>query len=297
MGGPSRSVAILGLGLIGGSVARALARAGGWRVVAWSRSREAVERAAADGVIDEVAADPMTAAASAPLVLLATPVPVILGTLRELGPGLAAGGAVVTDVGSSKSLVMAAAARVPGLRFVGGHPMSGAETAGYGASRASLFDERPWVVVPGAMYREEDVAAVGDLARACGAWPVELDAAAHDRAVAAISHLPLVASLALAEAALEGADWTAARQLAAQGWRDMTRLARGDPAMGGGMLATNAAAVAERLRDLRAALDEWQVRVDALAAATAPEGAAGDAAGAAELTARLRAIAERLAGP
>ena len=69
----------------------------------------------------------MTAAASAPLVLLATPVPVILETLRALGPGLAAGGALVTDVGSSKSLVMAAAARVPGLRFVGGHPMSGAE--------------------------------------------------------------------------------------------------------------------------------------------------------------------------
>ena len=166
MDGPARSVAILGLGLIGGSVARALARAGGWRVVAWSRSREALERAAVDGVIDEVAADPMTAAASAPLVLLATPVPVILETLRELGPGLAAGGAVVTDVGSSKSLVMAAAARVPGLRFVGGHPMSGAETAGYEASRASLFDERPWVVVPGAASHQEDVAAVGDLARA-----------------------------------------------------------------------------------------------------------------------------------
>ena len=146
MGGPARSVAILGLGLIGGSVARALARAGGWRVTAWSRSREALERAAVDGVIDEVAADPPTAAASAPLVLLATPVPVILETLRELGPGLAARSSLVTDVGSSKSLVMAAAARVPGLRFVGGHPMSGAETAGYAASRASLFDERPWVV-------------------------------------------------------------------------------------------------------------------------------------------------------
>ena len=297
MDGPARSVAILGLGLIGGSIARALARAGGWRVVAWSRSREALERAAVDGVIDEVVADPLTAAASAPLVLLATPVPVILEMLREFGPGLAAGGAVVTDVGSSKSLVMAAAARVPGLRFVGGHPMSGAETAGYGASRASLFDERPWVVVPGAASRPEDVVAVGDLARACGAWPVELDAAAHDRAVAAISHLPLVASLALAEAALEGADWPVARQLAAQGWRDMTRLARGDPAMGGGMLATNAAAVAERLRDLRAALDEWQVRLDALAAATSADEAADDPAGVAEVSARLHAIAERLAGP
>ena len=128
-------------------------------------------------------------------------------------------------------------------------------------------------MVPGGASRPEDVAAVGELARACGARPVELDAATHDRAVAAISHLPLVASLALADAALASADWPVARQLAAQGWRDMTRLARGDPAMGGGMLATNAPAVAERLRDLRAVLDEWQVRLDALAAATAATGA------------------------
>ena len=124
-----------------------------------------------------------------------------------------------------------------------------------------------------------------------------MDAATHDRAVAAISHLPLVASLALADAALASADWPVARQLAAQGWRDMTRLARGDPAMGGGMLATNAPAVAERLRELRAVLDEWQVRFDALAAATAPAGSEEEPAGVADLTARLHAIAERLAGP
>ncbi|HXR27702.1 MAG TPA: prephenate dehydrogenase/arogenate dehydrogenase family protein, partial [Candidatus Baltobacteraceae bacterium] len=182
MAGPARPVAILGLGLIGGSVARALGRAGGWRVIAWSRSREALDRAVVDGVVDEVAADPLAAAAAAPLVVLATPVPVILATISTLGPGLAAAGSLVTDVGSSKSLVMAAAARVPGLRFVGGHPMSGAGSAGYGASRASLFDERPWVVVPGPTSGPADLAAVHDLARACGARPVQMDAASHDRA-------------------------------------------------------------------------------------------------------------------
>ncbi len=295
MAGPARPVAILGLGLIGGSVARALTRAGGWHVIAWGRSPDALERAMVDGAIDEVAPDPMTAAASAQLVLLATPLPVILEMLQALGPGLAAAGVLVTDVGSSKSLVMAAADHVPGLRFVGGHPMSGAESAGYAASRASLFDERPWVVVPGRASLPEDVAAVGDLARACGARPVELDAPTHDRAVAAISHLPLVASLALAQAALASPDWPIARQLAAQGWRDMTRLARGEPAMGGGMLATNAPAVAERLRDLRAALDAWQVRLDALAAASTDR--PDEPSGVAELTASLHGIAERLAGP
>lgn len=297
MARPARLVAILGLGLIGGSVARALARAGGWRVVAWSRSRTALDQAAVDGVIDVIAADPMAAASAASLVVLATPVPVILETLRTLGPALAERGSLVTDVGSSKSLVMAAAARVPGLRFVGGHPMSGAETVGYGASRASLFDEHPWVVVPGPTSGPGDLAAVGDLARACGARPVEMDAATHDRAVAAISHVPLVVSLALAGAALESSDWPAARQLAAQGWRDMTRLARGDPAMGAGMLATNAPAVADQLRALRAELDEWQVRFDALAAATTGDGGSDGPAGLGDLIARLREIADRVAGP
>lgn len=287
-----RRVAILGLGLIGGSVARALARAGDWHVVAWSRSPEVLAQARADGVIDEVAHDAMRAARSAPLVLLATPVPAILETLRTDGASLAASGAVVTDVGSSKSLVMTAAGHVSGLRFVGGHPMSGAETAGYGASRASLFDERPWVVVPAAGSRPTDVAAVADLARSCGARPVEMDAATHDRAVAAISHLPLVASLALAQAALASADWPAARQLAAQGWRDMTRLARGDATMGAGMLATNAPAVADALRTLRAALDAWQARLDTVAAPA--DGAAVEAADVADLTARLQAITDRL---
>ena len=292
-----RPVAIVGLGLIGGSVARALGRSGGWRVIACSRSPAALERAVADGVVHEVAADPVTAAASSSLLLLATPVPAIVETLRTMGPALAAGGALVTDVGSSKSRVMATAGRVPGLRFVGGHPMSGAETAGYAASRASLFDERPWVVVPGRDSRPEDVAAVAGLVRACAARPVVMDATAHDRAVAAISHVPLLASLALAETALASADWTVARELAAQGWRDMTRLARGDAVMGAGMLETNAQTVAERLRDLRARLDEWQVRLDALAAAATAGDGEADAAGVADLTARLRAIADRLGGP
>jgi prephenate dehydrogenase len=115
--------------------------------------------------------------------------------------------------------------------------------------------------------------------------------------VAAISHLPLVASLALASAALDGHDWPVASELAAQGWRDMTRLARGDPAMGGGMLATNASAVAARLRALRAELDGWQERFDALATAS-PDGSAppDGPAGLADLVERLQAVADRLLG-
>jgi prephenate dehydrogenase len=102
-----------------------------------------------------------------------------------------------------------------------------------------------------------DAGMVRELARACGARPMDLDAATHDRLVAAISHLPLVASVALVEAVAGTEDWPGAQALAASGWRDTTRLARGDVTMGAEIAASNAVAIAARMRDLRARLDEW----------------------------------------
>jgi prephenate dehydrogenase len=139
--------------------------------------------------------------------------------------------------------------------------MAGRETSGYGAADAGLFRDRPWVVVDHGAPAA-DVAAVEDLATDCGARPLRLSAEAHDAAVAAISHLPLVVAAALVEAvagdpAEPRADWQLAANLAASGWRDATRLARGDVEMGAGILVTNADAVAARVRDLQAVLDAW----------------------------------------
>ena len=125
------------------------------------------------------------------------------------------------------------------------------------------------MIVPGRVAGPSDVARVESLARACGAETIAMDAGAHDQAVAGISHLPLLLSAALAEAVAgtapgeARAGWAAASQLAASGWRDMTRLARGDPAMGAGIVATNAPALAGRLRDLRSVLERWQAELDA----------------------------------
>ncbi len=117
------------------------------------------------------------------------------------------------------------------------------------------------MLVPGAAATSDDVERVASLARACGARVVMMDADAHDRAVAGVSHLPLIVAAALVEAvagtdAAPRADWPVARDLAATGWRDMTRLARGDTVMGAAIAATNAQALAGRLRDLRAILDD-----------------------------------------
>jgi prephenate dehydrogenase len=289
-------LAFIGFGLIGGSIARAVREneaSSGWPIRAWSPSGGGPGRAAVDGVIDAAARSPEAALADAELVVLAGPPGACLAALDDLaGPWRAAlpAGAVVTDVASTKAALLdrADAAR---LRYVGGHPMGGLETSGYAAGRSDLFVDRPWVIVRGRHAVTGDVDRVAALARACRARPVEMDAATHDRAVAGISHLPLLLSAALVEAVAGVADrptedWDVARDLAAGGWRDMTRLARGDPEMGASIAATNGPALAARLRDLRSILDDW------LAALEGPGGPDES-----ELLERLRAARGRLEGP
>jgi prephenate dehydrogenase len=289
-------VTFLGLGLIGGSVALALRDAGGWTAAAWSPSGAGPARALASGVVDAAPSTLAAALADADLVVLAAPPTAclaLLDRLRDEARGALSRTAVVTDVASTKGRITARATEGR-LRFVGGHPMAGRETSGFGAATADLFVGRPWVVVPGDPADGVAIERVETLARATGALPVRMDAAAHDAAVAGISHLPLVAAAALVEAVAGAAgeappsDWPVAAALAASGWRDATRLARGNAEMGAGIAATNAAALAARLRAYRDRLDSWI----ALLEATGPDGQPDEAA----IRARLEAARARLDG-
>jgi prephenate dehydrogenase len=283
-----RRVALLGLGLVGGSIARALrASSRPPAIVAWTPSGTGPRLAHADGIIDAVAGSVREAIDGATLVVLAGPPLAILALLEEEADILreaAERGVTITDVASTKAMIVEAADRI-GLPFVGGHPMAGRETSGFAAAEAGLFAGRPWVVVRGAAARDADVERVEDLARAVGAPPVALGASEHDVAVAAVSHLPLVAAASLVEAVTAADDWPTAVRLAASGWSGMTRLARGDVEMGTGILATNRAAVVARLRAYRTAIDEWITALDAQAATD-------DAAGV--LRARLEAAKDAL---
>jgi prephenate dehydrogenase len=273
------AIAFLGLGLIGGSIVKALnadaAMAGGDagsgprgrpRITAWTPGGEGPALAVRAGLVDRVAKEPGEAIAGSDLVVIAAPPSATIELIERLGSDLRRTlpqGAVVTDVASTKARVMAAAASA-GIRFVGGHPMAGRETAGFGASSPDLFRDRPWVVVRAESTDPDVVGPVEWLLAACGARQVELDAFVHDAAVAAISHLPLVASAALVEAVAgaDRADWPLARSLAASGWEGMTRLARGDPRMGAGIAATNAPAIVAELRAYRAAIESWIAELD-----------------------------------
>jgi prephenate dehydrogenase len=283
-------IAILGFGLIGGSIARALrapnaatALGGALELVAWSRRPDGPRAAVDAGILDTAAVDRSAAIEGAELVVLAAPPLACLALVHELaGPMCEAldRDATVTDVASTKATIVATADAL-GVRFVGGHPMAGREASGFDAASADLFVDRPWVICAGAHAVGVDIARVEALARACGARPSPMDSTIHDRATAAVSHVPLILAAALVEAMAGDPIWPEAEQLAAGGWRSMTRLARGDPAMGAGIAATNGAAIAAGLAEVRAAIDDWIAALDGEPDPAALEG-------------RLRAARERL---
>jgi prephenate dehydrogenase len=289
-------IAFLGLGLIGGSMALALRAADParerWELSAWTPSGAGPASARDAGVLDAAAPTRESAIAGAGLVVLAAP-PLACARLLEWlgsaegGASLLGASATVTDVASTKG-VLTTAARAAGVPYVGGHPMAGRETSGYAAADASLFVDRPWVITEA--VAGGDPAVVREVAEACGAVVVDLVAEVHDRLVASISHVPLLTSVALAEAVTgtgpqPDQDWALAARLAATGWRDTTRLARGDATMGAEIAASNAPAIAAVLRAYRARIDAW---IEALEAPDGPD--------AATLRDRLVAARARLEG-
>ncbi|MCD4536508.1 prephenate dehydrogenase [Nocardioides sp. cx-169] len=245
-------VEIVGAGLIGTSIALACRRAG-LEVLLTDPSDDHLRTASGLGA----------GRASAPgdkpqLVVVAVPPDHLAQEIRRA----LAGDAVVTDVGSVKAAPLAALAGLPGIaRYVGGHPMAGSERSGPLAASAALFDGRPWAVTP---HPESDAAAVDlveGLVALCGAVPVRLTPDEHDKAVARTSHVPhLMASLAAGALAGAPADHLA---LSGQGVRDVTRVAAGDPALYGQIVAGNAVAVGALLAGVRDRLDTV---IEALAA-------------------------------
>ncbi len=233
---------IFGVGLIGGSLARALREGGrtapGGVVVGVARSLASAERAKALGVVDEVAAldddEALRHALSgADLVLIAAPVAQTQPLLARIAPFLDAA-TLVTDAGSTKADVVAAARAALGAaigRFVPGHPIAGRESSGVEAALPDLYVGRNVVLCPLAENRAADVARIEALWRAAGAEVRSMEAAQHDRVLASVSHLPHLLSFALVEQILGEPDAMLKFSFAAGGFRDFTRIAASSPEM------------------------------------------------------------------
>ncbi len=237
-------VAVVGLGLLGGSVAGAARKRGvAKRVVGISRGRETAAAAVAAGLADEATHDLAAGVAGAELVVLATPVGAMPEMLRRAAPQLRAG-ALVTDVGSVKGpLVETLPGLLPaGAHYVGAHPMAGSHETGLRHARADLFEGAVCVVTPTAATEPAALARVRAFWAGLGARVVERDPAAHDAEVAWVSHLPH--ALAFGYAASLAAAPAAAFPLAAGGFRDFTRIAGSDPELWADILVANQKALA-----------------------------------------------------
>ena len=254
----SRPVGLVGLGLIGGSLGLDLRRRGA-AVHALVHRQETAVRARQRRLADEVSTDPAVLADCA-LVLLALPLDRLLAPDPALLSALAED-AVVTDVGSVKTPVLEVWQPLIGGRFVPSHPMAGTAAAGVEAGQEDLFQGRPWVGTPTARTHPAALEAVRELALALGAHWITCGAAQHDRAVALISHLPVLVSAALLQAADRGAGDELAdlvRTLASSGFADTTRVGGGNPQLGALMAHHNCQALLAALADYRRSLERFE---------------------------------------
>jgi prephenate dehydrogenase len=232
-------VAIVGLGLMGGSLAGAL-RGQCRTVVGVARRPETVDAALGQGLVDEATTDLAGAVSEADVVVLATPVRIILHQLLEIGP-LLPEGCLVMDLGSTKADIVAAMASLPEhVQPLGGHPMCGKEVSGLEVADPTLYRRRTFILCPLPRTSEAALALGCELAEAAGALPLVLDAARQDSLVATLSHLPylLACGLVATADATTSAD-PAAWEIVAGGFRDTSRVAGSDVTMMLDILLTN----------------------------------------------------------
>jgi prephenate dehydrogenase len=244
---PARRANVIGLGLIGGSVALGL-RELGWHVAGDDLDSATAEQALERGVVDVLAVDP-----TAEITFVAVPV---LAAADQVKRALAETAGAVTDVGSVKAAICGSC---DDPRFVGGHPMAGSELDGLDGAQADLFNGAVWVLTPVSHSDDTVFAQVASIVASLGAEVVALSPERHDQLVAVVSHVPHLTAATLMGLASERAEEHAALlRLAAGGFRDMTRVASGRPGIWLDICAENRPAIVDVLEQLIAGLSEMR---------------------------------------
>lgn len=282
------NLALIGVGMIGGSAALAWRGAGVSHITGFDLDPQALQRGLALKVIDAAAPSVAAAVAGADVVLLAVPVGAMGEVLRLMAPHLPAT-ALVTDVGSTKASVIAAARAAltaeQMTRFVPAHPIAGQERAGVEASRATLFAQRWVITTHEADTQPEALARIERLWSACGAKLERMSAAEHDRVFAAVSHLPHLLAFALVARIAGEPEGAHTLRFAGGGFRDFTRIAASSPVMWRDIALANRAALSDALSGYRAALAQLQTALDA-----------GDASALQTLFEHAREVRQKMSG-
>lgn len=248
----TRTANVVGLGLIGGSIALAL-RERGWDVCGSDLDDGVSRRAQDEGIISDIGI-----AQEADITIVAVPVTASVDVVRQM---LETTSGVVTDVGSVKAPICEA---IHDKRFIGGHPMAGSELEGLDGADPHMFDGAIWVLTPDLEADDENFAVVASLVREVGSEVVALSPTEHDRLVAVVSHLPHLTAASLMSLAQDRSEEHASLlRLAAGGFRDMTRIASGSPRIWIDICQENRVAILEAIDDLNAALNSVRSFIEA----------------------------------
>lgn len=247
-----RSIAIVGLGLLGGSVAMAIRRFDpAIRLIGCARRESTRAYAVDQNIVDVATDDSIAAAEQADVVVIATPVDRIAAEVIEIATAVEH--VVLTDVGSTKATITLAVSKVPDAsrRFVAAHPIAGSERTGIENARADLFENRPIVMTPSGCESVENVRRIESLWRSVGGNVITMTPQRHDELLAISSHMPhLMAAL------IAGQLPEQARPIVGTGWLDTTRIAAGDPKLWTAIVGENRAAIASALKNTRDDLNE-----------------------------------------
>lgn len=250
-------IAIIGTGLIGTSIGLNLAarKERTYEIVGADRDRTNLRTAKKMGAIDREVGSLEEAASGSRIIIIAVPVMGARNLLQELGK-LVEPGTVITDVCSTKADVLRWAAEFlpENVHFVGGHPMAGRETSGPSGASLDLFQHATWAITPSPRADEDAVSVVLGMVEAMDAVPLYIDPAEHDQYAAAVSHLPLLTSVALFRMVRDSQGWEDASLIAGPGFRDITRLASTDATMSRDIMVTNRDAVVHWLDRLQTEL-------------------------------------------
>ena len=250
------NIGIVGLGLIGGSIGLDL-RTLGYHVLGVSHREQTCQKAIALGAVDEASRE-LSLLSTADVIFICTPIALIIPTVKQLIPLISAT-AILTDVGSVKTPIVEAVSQV-WPNFIGGHPMAGKAESGISVAQLGLFTGRPYVLTPTENTPQKCMGKVEAIARLLKSQVYFCDPHEHDRAVAWISHLPVMASASLIAACMSETNPTIlklAQELASSGFRDTSRVGGGNPELGRMMAQYNSVEILRSLYSFRDQIDQF----------------------------------------
>lgn len=251
-------IVIIGVGLIGGSIALGLKKRYGNKItiVGFCKDPERSKLAESLRIVDKIIKDIDDILIDTQLIILATPVQTTIHILTKLAKTIKHP-VLIIDVGSTKKIVCHHAQKVlpSHLTFIGTHPMAGKETSGFEAAESNLFRDKPWIICPPKKADKNRIKIVKNLIKILGSKPVIMDPVKHDQLIAWASHLPLVLTSILVSSITRQPEWRNIAKIASTGFRDTTRLASENPIMKKDLVLTNKENLLTALKHIRQEID------------------------------------------